>query len=175
MCPPSPKSPVSPVPLLSCSTPRKAGKARARLGPDAAVRDAASWLYVELRGRRAARRGNCAHGCPRPPAGTRRWQHLRGVVPPSSNPMAQLRSTGRVAAAGGGGAVTHRHPPGSAGEHRVGGSTQGGWWCHPPSSPYLTWGSQEDLDQVLVEDERGRALWEQVQADGGVDCKGKRG
>lgn len=42
--PPLPKSPVSPVPLPSCSAPRKAGKARARLGPEAAVRDAASWL-----------------------------------------------------------------------------------------------------------------------------------
>lgn len=72
------------------------------------------------------------------------------MLSPTAIPVAQPGSTGWVAACREAGGVTQRHPR-------------------------LTWGSQEDLDQVLVEDERGRVLWEQVEADGGVDCKGKRG
>lgn len=62
------------------------------------------------------------------------------------------------------------------------GQKAGGWWQHPKvravppvpgwPSPSLTWGAQQDLDQVLVEDEGGGTLGQQVEADGGVDCKG---
>lgn len=68
----SPLPPGHPVPLPLCSVPRKAGKLRRSRGAVAAVSDAQSWLYVELRGRRAARLWNCTHGWPRAPAGTRR-------------------------------------------------------------------------------------------------------
>lgn len=65
----APLPPVPPVPLPLCSAPRKAGKPRRSRGAVAAVSDAQSWLYVELRGRRAARLWNCTHGWPRAPAG----------------------------------------------------------------------------------------------------------
>lgn len=55
-----PTRPSIPLPLLSA--PMKDGKPFMSCSPLAVVSDAESWLYVELRGRRAALRWNCTHG-----------------------------------------------------------------------------------------------------------------